>query len=250
MGTALQPPLRKLAGDTCVEVVLGSLPAGGYAYYFGVVNTFSAFFEISIAMQGIDFPGVVLKENIKKQNFNFSFYVPPACAGQEITIEFRLLSSGSIHLSLTAFPQLIGEQSLSASQTWATEEMINNLFVGNDDKRERLMDAYRPVDIYMRLFKEIQAQNQYKTLSSLAQSAPVFYELIDLEEAKKQLEYVVYHKFFNSNKGGVFKKFFRGLNRSIFIAFYKMLTRSESRKNAIAKLYRNYININYISERK
>jgi hypothetical protein len=248
--TIFATSLKKLRTDTSLEVHLGQLPAGTYMYFFSIVNAFSTHFEIAISIRGTGFDSLVLKENFKRQNLNVTFSVSPDEVSNDIIIQFDLKTGSSIYIDATAFPQLVSSQSLPVNQTWATEEMINNLFIGNEEKRERVLDGYRPVDIYLRLFKEVQAQNQYKSLQSFSQPAPLFYELIDIAEAKKQLDYVVYNKFFSSTGGGALRKFVRKVYRRFFIIFYKLLTRSEGRKNVIAKLYRNYININYISERK
>jgi hypothetical protein len=72
-----------------------------------------------------------------------------------------------------------------------------------------------------------------------------FRGLLNLNEAQKQMDFVVYNKILLSNQKNGFK---RKCIRRMLIFFYRIVTKSPSIKNYLAKLYRNYVNNNLIAE--
>lgn len=72
-----------------------------------------------------------------------------------------------------------------------------------------------------------------------------FRGLLNLNEAQKQMDFVVYNKILLSNQKNGFK---RKCVRKTLIFFYRIVTRNPSIKNYLAKLYRNYVNNNLIAE--
>ena len=243
----LKTPLTKLTSQK-FDLSFGILPEGNYIYYFGVINPQAGDFEISVAVIGASFIPITFRGSSQKHNYHFSFDLTNFPHGNDVRVCFQLVKGKDIFIHPTFFPQLNTQNVSNSEEVSFSNEIDNTFFIGDPSKREQLREKYRPQDIYHRLFKEVYAQNQ-KPVHTIGQPQ-VFYELLNLEEAKKQLEYVVYNKAFSDKNGNSLAKAKRKAYRKFLITIYKILTRTENRKNYVAKLYRNYININYISEKK
>lgn len=71
---------------------------------------------------------------------------------------------------------------------------------------------------------------------------------ISINEAQKQMDYVVYNKTFVPDGSKGFTKLKRAVYRRVVKSVYRRLTKNSYRKAYFAKLYRNYVNNNIISE--
>ncbi len=225
---------------------LGRLPDGKYTYHLAILNPFKHYFEIDIGITGKAHRILLIMETSEKKNINLPF---EADSDKETIIRLQLKKGEFLFIKPAVCPQIYGDIEESLSHSLLVPDMVNSFFVQEQTKREAITEAYKPFDIYARVFKEVQLYNSV-SVNSFSKSSEIFYEFIDMETSKKQLDYVIFHKMLTEKKGSFFKRITRKLARKIFITIYKSLTCSENRKNYIAKLYRNYINMNYLSERK
>ena len=79
-------------------------------------------------------------------------------------------------------------------------------------------------------------------------NARYFRGFLSLEEAEHQLDHVVLSKLFQPDGTRGFNKYKRAFYRRVIINIYRLVTKNRSRKVYFAKLYRNYVNNNLISE--
>jgi hypothetical protein len=226
---------------------LGRLPAGQYAYHLSFLNPFKKHFQIEAKIPGEFQSTFVIADNSPKKNIHFVFDAQP---DKETTISLRLKEGESIFIKPAICPQLHADEQKLPAQALLARGVINSFYIQDQDKREFVADSYRAVDIYARVFQDVQLHNDVNSNSGFLKSRETFYDFIDLEAARKQLDYVVLEKMLTEKKGGFFSRIIRKMVRKFFITAYKIFTRSEGRKNYIAKLYRNYINMNYLSERR
>jgi len=75
-----------------------------------------------------------------------------------------------------------------------------------------------------------------------------FKGFLSMEEAIRQLDFVVYEKMFKPDGSKGFTKFKRKLYGKTLRFLYRKLTKNTDRKRYFAKLYRNYINTNALAD--
>lgn len=75
-----------------------------------------------------------------------------------------------------------------------------------------------------------------------------FEGFLSMEQAMRQLDFVVYEKMFRDGRSKGFTRFKRKVYGKTLRFLYRTLTRNYSRKQYFAKLYRNYINSNLLAE--
>lgn len=226
---------------------LGILPPGKYTHHFTIINPFADYFELLVERSNEAGVSFLVKDKSAKKNINIPF---KAYGDKEIIFQFHLKTGHSISIKPAISPQLHSAMQGTLPRSLMISDLANSFFVHEETKRQALSEDYRPVDVYARVFKEVQARNEKDSGNHISGAPDFFYELIDLNTSKKQLDYVVFEKFLAARKGNMFRRARRKLARKLFVFAYKVLTRDENRKNYLAKLYRNYINMNYLSERR
>lgn len=75
-----------------------------------------------------------------------------------------------------------------------------------------------------------------------------FKGFLTIEEATRQLDFVVFEKMFRPDGSKGFTKFKRKFYGKTLRFFYRKLTKNTDRKRYFAKLYRNYINTNALAD--
>lgn len=226
---------------------LGRLPAGQYAYHLSFLNPFKQHFEIEAKILG-DFQNTfVIADNSPKRNIHLVFNAQP---DKETLISLHLKEGESIFVKPAICAQLHTDEQKLPTHALLARGLINSFYIQDRDKRESVADSFRPVDIYARVFQDVQLHNDVNSSNGFLKSSETFYDFIDLEAARKQLDYVVLEKMLIERKGGFFSRIKRKMARKFFVTAYKIFIRNEARKNYVAKLYRNYINMNYLSERR
>ena len=221
------------------------LPAGRYIYYFSINNPEGKAYELKLQSQTGNFS---IKDSQKSIKRHLEFTIVDGMENS-IRFNFNLKYGKNVFLVPSRLPHLsISDQLNGQHIHHFNDAELNGLFINDRQERVLLKENLKPIDVYLKVFSELQHHN--KVTPSIKSTDSFFYELIDLEAAKKQLEYVVYEKMLKSTDGNLLKKGIKKLIRAFLIIFYKLVTKSESRKTYIAKFYRNYVNLNYMSERK
>lgn len=223
-----------------------SLPQDTYTLHFSIINSLGNDFELSISTSHTPEKNTIVSGDNRTYKFNYTFQVTEPAP---VDIAFTLTKGEKLFIRHARLPH-IALNSFSQTPLLKIPDFVNAVYIEDETAKKDTLDSYRPVDIYTRLYKQMETQNNRIVIDDLRSNPSFFYELIDLETAKKQMDYVVYEKMFSQTGGSWFGKMKRKVYRKIFRSLYRLLTRNSHRKNYFAKLYRNYVNINYISESK
>jgi hypothetical protein len=241
---------QRLGIQQPVKIHLGELPPNSYTYYFTVINPMVNEYEFTVSIPDIVAASIPITGNQLQQSFHLSFTVDEPQRNKDIVLSFEHLQGENVFIRSSTGPQLNSGNPVKPGPAQTTLPIVNSIYLQDSAKRNELKDGYRAMDVYVRVFQELSARNNWTNTMPRNAMPDVFYEFISLEAAKKQLDYVIYEKLFSGTSGGFFKRLRRKVSRKFVTFSYRLLTRSERRKGYLAKLYRNYVNLNYLSERK
>ncbi len=216
-----QPQIKKLH----------NLTKGKYKYCVRIQNPLGQSYKLHIIIKGNQDKKIyeiktseafVEKEIFLQQTADFN--------SSEITIHFTLEEGAFININFPVSPSLLTS-------------------VSKEDKS------------YLKIIAPVEASFRQDYLESLQHNNPPtekvkpdfiakdFFEgCLSISDAEKQLEYVVYHKWFIPDGSKGFLKWKRAFYRVIFKGIYKAFTKNTHRKRYFAKLYRNYVNNSIIAE--
>lgn len=233
------------------QIELDRPPRGKYAFYFTVINAFAINYSLVIESNISGKTSVTITENSKKKNFNIIFVISDVTSTDKVILSFKLIKGTDIFILPSAGLVLIDEKSERKSNaTFISVNDLNQTFKRTTQTEENHNYTFSNLEIYTKVFGEVYERNKHSLKESINGRNDAFYNMLDLETAKKQLDYVIFQKMLLSKDGNFFKKIFRKLVRFFIVNLYKLITRSERRKSYLAKFYRNYVNVNYLSERK
>lgn len=240
---------RELKRDGNVLLDLGQLPAGKYIYHFTIINPYASKFSFDAWLPDTAVSPVQISGVGKINNYRLSFTHQPAEVDDSVRVKFAFGSGQKIFIKPSGCPKASDIMDKNAPIP-LIHDAINNAFIEEPIEREIAMERYAHKHIYLQTFSEVRHQNELLSRQANATAAPIAFEFIDLPTAEKQLDYVVYSKLFAGTRGNIFKRIIRKVLGFCFRGFYRLLTSSKKMKTYVAKLYRNYVNLNYLSERK
>lgn len=234
-----------------MSISLGDFPAGLYRISFSINNPLKSIYTLSVSVSNNNKDCVLLKSDKQKDFFYIHFRHSNNKGKSPLTITVQQKEGDPVFLKIINQPAVIDKSILqnAANEKLYSENRLNLLFNNNTNTNSSTLHQYKPVDAYAQLLSEIvriQADIQNTSAPKLPSG---FYELLDLKNAKEQLDYVVKTKIHLHTSGNFISKPLKKTIKYLLSFTYKVLTRSSLLKNYIAKMYRNYVNMNILSER-
>lgn len=232
-----------------MSISLGDFPAGLYRISFSINNPLTSAYTVGVSTTTNSKDLVLFKSTKQKDFFYVQFNHKNGKSPLTITVQQK--EGATVFLKIINYPALIDKSVVhnTINEKLYSPSRLNLLFKDNATKDLSSLHHYRPVDAYSQLLAEI-VKIQSDIQNSSAPKLPSgFYELLDLKNAKEQLDYVINTKIHLHTNGNFFTKPLKKTIKYLFTFIYRVLTRSSLLKNYIAKMYRNYVNMNILSER-
>lgn len=234
-----------------VSISLGDFPDGLYRISFSINNPLLSIYVVSVSKSNNKKDFVLLKSDKQKDFFYIQFRHNSIKEKSFLTITVQQKEGDPVFLKIINQPALIDKSILHnvANEKLYTGNRLNLLFNNSTTNNSSPLHQYKPIDPYAQLLSEI-VRIQTDIQNTSAPKLPSgFYELLDLKNAKEQLDYVVKTKIHLHTNGNFVSKPLKKTIKYLFTFIYKVLTRSTLLKTYIAKIYRNYVNMNILSER-
>lgn len=234
-----------------VSIPLGDFPSGLYRISFCVSNPLVSAYTLAVSKTTGSKDFILVRSSKQKDFFYVQFKHTDSGGQNPLTITIQQQEGDPVFLKVINHPTLI-DKSIhhnSSNEKLYSSNRLNLLFSEPTSNDASSFRKYKPVDAYTQLLAEIvkiQSDLQHHSAPKLP---PGFYELLDLKNAKEQLDYVVNTKIHLHTSGNFVSKPLKKMTKYLVTFIYKILTRSTKMKNYIAKLYRNFVNMNIISER-
>ena len=227
-----------------IKIPIAYLPDGDFVYPVKIINPFKEeselIFTISTTDNLLSTKRYCFNSDKSFQALYFSTS-NEGCRDIEITIALRKGSMINLHLPVS--PRLNQRIKTIPSTLHETIGKIENEI---DLKRKSVGDLSR-VSVSQNGSPE-RSVATHNAQPILIESLSPFNGIINLEQAQRQLDYVVYNKMFSTNGKRGLKKIKLLFYRKLLTALYRRLSKNSTRKAYFAKLYRNYINNNIIAE--
>jgi hypothetical protein len=223
-----------------IKIPIAYLPEGNFLYPVTAINPFLEEIEL----------GFIVKSNEKlycKKKVHFSaitaterFNFSTSSESRDIEMIVVLNKGSKCWLHFPVSPLLV--QTIETSRATIHETVIKIISEIENEENDR--DDHPPPRNSVSHSTLGPAEN--KPISEFQVSH--FKGMVNLDQAQKQLDYVIYNKIFKSEDATGFQKWKKSLYRRTVILLYKKLSKSPSRRMYFAKLYRNYINNNIIAD--
>lgn len=242
---------QRLEQDKEIGISLGALPKGNYTFLFSIINPKGLYFEVQVHIPGISSQKktVTGTERINRYSLVFSFD-PPGSRTAEPVVFLKSEKGDALFLKSSISTQYQNNNGLSSTASAHVYDLVNLSFVADKEARQSIKEEIRPTDIYLKTFGELQRQNEMMKGRVGSSNDLMFFELINYHTAEKQLDYVIRKKMFSGKGGNLFKRLLRPVFRFFIVTFYRLLASNAKLKSYLVKFYRNYVNLNYISELK
>jgi hypothetical protein len=225
-------------------VHLGKIPAGKYTYHVNVLNAAddAPVLKVFINNKNVSSNEHIFKisEISKEIEYNFD-----TTGSGEYSITFLLTQGTGLTLQLPVSPVMVHEMHEEASMLLGLDEKIlskANELESEDGSTGKVKSTRGP---YSR--QQNAGTASFREIESYI-NARYFRGMLSLEESERQLDHVVYNKMFAPDGSKGFSGFKRKVYRKFLRGIYRLFTKNRSRKLYFAKLYRNYINTNLLSE--
>jgi hypothetical protein len=242
---------QRLEQDKEIGISLGVLPKGNYTFLFSIINPKKFDFEVQVYMPGISSQKKTVTGTERINRYSLVFSVDPAGSGKAESVLFLKSEKGeALFLKSSLSAQYQNNNGLSSTASGQVYDLANLSFVADKEVRQSLKEEIRPTNIYVKTFMEVQRQNELMKGRIGNSHEPIFFELINYHTAEKQLDYVMRKKLFAGSGGNILKRMLRPLFRFFIVTFYRILASNAKLKSYLVKFYRNYVNLNYISELK
>ena len=228
-----------------LNIPIGYLPQGDFNYPIIATNPFLEEIELIFyvyADKTIQFKKKCCFTSVKPmESFNFSISKQGGLRNIVITL---LLNKGTkIWLHLPISPRLLQKiKTTSATIKETVEKIISEIKMEENDF-EYPSEKDLSTDNQMTFIKNNSGEDKNIDLTGILH----FKGVLNLEQAQRQLDYVIYNKMFLSENAKGFRKWKQSLYRKIVIFLYRKLSRNPTRRTYFAKLYRNYINNDIIA---
>lgn len=235
-----------------ITISLGNFPSGLYRISFSITNPFSSTYSLNVSTDTNQSTFYSVKSSKQKDIFYIEFKHVVESEKTPLTIQIHQEQLNSIFFKLVSPPALVDKSIFNnvVHQQLYSPNRLNLLFkeTANNAHNGTVLQS-RPIDVYSRLLGEI-IKLQSEIQSNSAPKLPAgFYELLDLKSAKEQLDYVVNKKIHLNTKGNFLSRPLKKMIKHIFTFIYRVVTKNGLLKTYVAKVYRNYVNMNILSER-
>jgi hypothetical protein len=234
-----------------VSIPLGDFPSGLYRISFWVSNPLVSAYTLAVSKTTGSNDFILIKSTKQKDFFYIQFKHANSSGQTPLIITIKQQEGDLVFLKVINHPTLI-DKSIhhnSSNEKLYSSNRLNLLFREPINNDTPALLKYKPVDAYTQLLAEIIKIQSDLQQYSAPKLPPGFYELLDLKNAKEQLDYVVNTKIHLHTSGNFISKPLKKMIKYLVTFIYKILTRSTKMKNYIAKFYRNFVNMNIISER-
>ena len=231
-----------------IKIVLGSFPDGLYRISFLINNPLLSEYTLSISTSNSTKDYVVIHSDKQKDSFYTQFIHNCGKGNNPLTITVNQNEKYPVFLSIINRPAVVNKSIFhnATNEKLYSANRFNLFFKENVNNSFR---EYRPVDAYTQLLNEIVKIQTDIQNTSTPKLPSGFYELLDLKNAKEQLDYVVRTKIHLQTHGNILTRPLKKMIKHLFTFSYKILAKNPLLKNYIAKIYRNYVNMNILSER-
>jgi hypothetical protein len=235
------------SGET-LNLEIGYLPAGDFFYHLVLTNQYHENVQLQVELYHnnalLAEKIFAIHDNIAPVDLHFS--IDKKIEGYGFFLHFTLLKGKGAALHLSVNP--VYERHVTDA---------HNFLFGLDEKLTDAIRVYENVNLpAAKSDKKEQSQARQDTEGQPFSTefldayirAKYFRGFLSLNEATRQLDYVVNHKFMAPDGSRGFVKWKRKIYRKFVKFLYRSLTRNTVRKAYFAKLYRSYINVNLLSD--
>jgi hypothetical protein len=220
------------------------LPKGHFKYSLTVFNPANTpatvLFQLKEKDEIKDKQEHLFHESLSDKTFNFIVDDPEGY--RDVTIEFVLLAGQPVKIYFPVGAVLAQKKPHIPSHVNDIEDKIN-FEIENFRQLENKMESFDTKDLHQGNGNVLDDEQ----IQSLIHSR-YFRGLLNIEDAQKQLEFVIYHKLFRSTTSKGFRKWKLSFYRKLIIFLYRIVAKNTNRKKYFAKLYRNYVNTNLIAD--
>jgi len=231
-----------LKKDGQLSIPIGHLPDGNFSYPVKIINPFRQDIELIVSLSAKN-----KVQFVQKSNFNAAsaietlrFSVSEKDQWRDIEIIVTLKKGSMVRLHLPVSPRL-HQKNVTIPAT--LEDTISKIR-SEIETEEKIYGKLSPGKYFAKPAPESQHSEKIQVAS-----ADIFFRgILNLEQAQRQLDYVIYHKLLSPDGSKGFTKWKRSFYRKILITTYRRLSKNSTRKTYFAKLYRNYINNNIIAD--
>jgi len=225
------------------KVELGKLPLGHFSYRFYIYNPSGTPRKLTLAFSGKGWKTEPQTIDIDELGSMHVYNFDTLSAFEYCQVDLSCDAGEDIHLRLPVSPILIQ----------STEEVSTFLF-GLDDQIITRLDELEQDTPSGRSKKQslfvdntgLQSANT-KDIEAFVH-ARYFKGFLSVDEAGRQLDFVVFHKMFNTDGDKGFVRLKKKVYRKLLKGVYRLLIKNRSRKMYMAKLYCNYLNMGVLAE--
>ncbi|MBS1736023.1 MAG: hypothetical protein JSS98_05380 [Bacteroidetes bacterium] len=227
-----------------LAVPLHFSPQGDFVYPFSMINSFGEDTDLVVSIvvdekvkksESIRFESVTFKKDL-------SFSLSNQEESKNTRVTFLLKTGHVVNLFLPASPKAVQKIETVPCELTDVQDRINLEIDLAEKDEETLLRPFMPSE-----GKPTPKVIDENHIESLIHNR-FFKGFISLREAQQQLDYVIYNKLFAPDGSKGLLKWKRAVYRKFVRGVYRRLTKNSHRKQYFAKLYRNYINNNVISE--
>jgi hypothetical protein len=222
-----------------IKIPIAYLPAGDFVYPVTATNPFLEEIELVFIVKSHEKCYCKKKLLFSAVTATERFHFSTSSEHRDLEVIISLTVGSKCWLNLPVSPLLAHKIEASPSRIKETViKIISEIENDEDDVDDHShKDSYgstTPVTVESKRINGSQVSH--------------FKGMVNLEQAQKQLDYVIYNKLFHSEGTRGFKKWKESFYRRVLIFLYKALSRNPSRRVYFAKLYRNYINNNILAD--
>jgi hypothetical protein len=227
-------------------VSIGKIPPGKYAYHVNLLNAAndSPILKVFINSKNVNKNERLFNLSAISQQIEYNFNTTGI---ETYSITFLLIKGKGITLQLPVSPVMVQEVEEEVSMLLGLDDNIVskvNQLESEDHSTGNIKTAHSPHPARQQpatgavSFREVEH----------FMNARYFRGMLSTEESERQLDHVVYDKMFAPDGSKGFAGFKRRVYRKMLTGLYRLFTKNRSRKLYFAKLYRNYVNVNLLSE--
>lgn len=226
------------------RVQIGKIPPGKYAYHVNLINPAKDFpiLKVFINNKNVnkDEHEYKLSEISTEIKYNFD-----TTGSEECAIVFLLTKGTTVSLQLPVSPVMVQDIQEDASMLLGLDDKIVSK-VGELESEEQ-STGHKKANLGPYTRQQPASAASLREIEQFV-SARYFRGLLSVEESERQLDHVVFNKMFAPDGSRGFSGFKRRLYRKMLTGIYRLFTKSRSCKLYFAKLYRNYVNVNLLSD--
>jgi len=227
-----------------LKIPLGFIPQGDFIFPVHINNPLAKEIKLSLTVFS---NGIMVQEtslDFSNSNYccDFCFTINNPLGSIDTYIEAIFEKTSSVKIHFPVSPRKRTSFHPHQSDWHEEEELINTeITEWENDSIQTLSNTTSTNKL-----NEATAMNK-RQIESFVQMR-YFRGLLSLEDAQKQMDFVIEHRLFSAGNEKGFKKWKLAFYRKVTRFLYKLITRNSRRKIYLAKLYRNYVNNNLIAE--